>query len=53
MRGYEQILAAKVAKLERQGLPLAEALRVVMLDPAEFHLSRGRIGKLLTISGDD
>jgi len=53
MRGHDRICAARVAKLERQGLPLAESLRIVMLDPAEFHLDRGRIGKLLSISGDD
>lgn len=32
MRGYEQILAARVLKSERHGLPLVEALRLVVLD---------------------
>jgi HEAT repeat protein len=53
MRGYQQNLAMKIAKLERQGFPLAEALRVVLLDPAESHFGRGAVGKLLSVSGDD
>ena len=53
MRGYDRIYAVKVARLERRGLPLVEALRVVMLDPAEFHLGRAAIGRALSISGDD
>jgi len=50
MRKYERTLAVRTAKLERKGLPLVEALRVVMLDPAEFHLGRGSMGKLLSIT---
>jgi HEAT repeat protein len=53
MRGYDRIYAVKVARLERRGFPLVEALRVVMLDPAEFHLGRAAIGRALSISGDD
>ena len=53
MRRYEQILVLKVAKLERQGVPLVEALRVVMLDPAESHSGRAAIGRVLSISRDD
>ena len=41
-----------VAKLERLGLPLPEALRKVMLDPTLFHHERSAAGKLLAISGD-
>jgi hypothetical protein len=52
-RGYERTLAAKVAKIERRGLPLVEALRVVMLDPAESHSGRAAIGRVLSISRDD
>ena len=53
MRGYERILVVRVARLERRGLPLVEALRAVMLDPAESHSGRAAIGRVLSISGDD
>jgi HEAT repeats len=53
MRGYDRIYAVKVAKLERRGLPLTEALQVVMLDPAGSQFGRAAIVRLLSISGDD
>lgn len=53
MPGREQILALKVAKFERQGLPLIEALRVVMLDTAGDYFGMAAMGRLLSISGDD
>ncbi len=53
MRGHEQILALKVAKFERQGLPLVEALRVVMLDAAGDYFGMVAMGRLLSISGND
>ena len=40
-----------VAKLERGGIPLAGALRAIMLDPARFHQERAASGKLLTVAG--
>jgi HEAT repeat protein len=52
MRGHERILPVTVAKFERRGLPLVDALRAVMLDPARFHLQRAAIGKLLAVAGD-
>jgi HEAT repeat protein len=53
MRGHDRILAVKVAKFERQGLPLEEALRVVMLDAAGDHFGMAAMGRVLAISGDD
>jgi HEAT repeat protein len=53
MRRHEQILAAKVAKLQRRGLSLVEALRAVMLDAAESHSGRAAIASVLSVSGDD
>jgi len=53
MRGYERVLAARVATLERQGLPLIEVLRVVMLDPTESHSDRAAVASMLSVSGDD
>ncbi len=53
MRGQDGILAIKVARLERQGLSLVEALRAVMLDPTQSHFGRAAIGRLISISGDD
>ena len=52
MRGPADSLPLTIAKLERLGLPLSEALRTVMLDPALFHQERAAAGKLLAISGD-
>jgi hypothetical protein len=52
MRGPERTLPVAVAKLERGGLPLAGALRGIMLDPARFHQERAASGKLLAIAGD-
>ena len=53
MRRYEQILVLKVAKLERQGVPLVEALRVVMLEAAGSPFGMAAMGRVLSISGDD
>ncbi len=53
MRGHEQSLAIKVEKLERQGLPLAEALRVVMLAATGDYFGMAVMGRVLAISGDD
>jgi HEAT repeat protein len=52
IRGPGDSLPLSVAKLERLGLPLVEALRKVMLDPALFQHERAAAGKLLAISGD-
>jgi HEAT repeat protein len=52
MRGPGESLPLTVAKLERLGHPLPEALRKVMLDPTLFHHERAAAGKLLAISGD-
>src|SRR5437868_15537938 len=53
MRGHDRILPVTVAKFERRGLLLVEALRCIMLDPAHFHLQRAAIGKLLAVAGND
>ena len=40
IRGPGGSLPLTVAKLERLGLPLTDALRMVMLDPTLFHQER-------------
>jgi len=52
MRGHEQSLALRVAKIERQGLPFVKTLSTVMLDPARAHSDRAAIGRLLSVAGD-
>ena len=52
MRGYDRSLALSVKNAERRGLGLTEALRTVMLDPANSQFHRASAGKLLSISGD-
>ncbi len=51
MPGQDRTLAMAVAKRERGGSPLAEALRSIMLDPARSHQDRAASGKLLAIAG--
>jgi hypothetical protein len=51
MQGHERTLPVAVAKLEGGGLPLAGALRAIMLDPTRFHQERAASGKLL-VAGD-
>lgn len=53
MRGHQRTLAVSIARLERNGLSLTEALRAILLDPARFHQDRAASGKLLAIAGDD
>lgn len=53
MRGRQRTLAVCIARLERNGLSLTEALRAILLDPARFHQDRAASGKLLAIAGDD
>lgn len=51
MPGQNRTLAKAVAKLERDGKPLAGALRAIMLDPAHFHQDRAASGRLLDVAG--
>jgi len=52
MRGQQHAFALSVAKLERQGLSLVEALRYILLDPARSHHERGAIGEIWSVSRD-
>lgn len=52
MRGYDRVVAMSIAKLERQGASLSDALNVVMLDPSQSHFNRARIGKMISSTGD-
>jgi hypothetical protein len=51
MRDQDRTLATAVAKLERGGIPLAGALRAIMLDRARFHQECAASGKLLAVAG--
>ena len=51
MRGHHQSLALAVAKIERHGFPLVEALLTVMLDPTSSSSDRAAIGRVLSVSG--
>lgn len=53
MRGNNRMLSVAVAKLERQGLSLVEALRAVMIDPTHSRFAKVEAGRLLSIAGDD
>ena len=51
MRRHESSLALAVAKLERQRIPLLEALRAVMLNPSLGHYGRAEAARLLAMDG--
>jgi hypothetical protein len=53
MRGLGKSLPATIARLERLGLPLREALRMALLDGALSHWERAAAGKLLAISAKE
>lgn len=46
-------LADAVTAKERAGVPLNEALRAIMLDPAGSHFDRGQAARLLADAGED
>ncbi|MBI4892485.1 MAG: HEAT repeat domain-containing protein [Acidobacteria bacterium] len=52
MRAEESILARAVARLERRGLSLREALRNVLLDPTHDFAHRAAAGRLLALAAD-
>ncbi len=52
MRGHEKSLAATASKLELQGVSLEKAFLTIMLNPAQSHFHRAKIGKLLSVAGD-
>lgn len=53
MHRKDSILFLAVAKLERQHIPLLEALRAAMLNPSLGHFTRAEAAKLLSLDGSD
>ena len=52
MRGVMRSLAVTIAERERAGIPLVEALKAALTDPAREYSERAAAGQLLRVDGD-